>query len=74
MGKTQDGRRSAWRTGGDTLEAIAAVLTQRWRAAARRNPARQFWQSPVRWLKSDSLPFVAHREPHHLTSGGRDIR
>ena len=70
MGTRYTGLKGLWRPGGDTLEAIAGVLSQRWRAAARFNPTRLFWQTPARWLKADSVP----SEPHHFTTGGKLIR
>jgi len=74
MGRTYTGLKRLWLPGGDTLEVIAGVLSQRWRAAARLNPTRLFWQAPARWLKADNVPLAREGEPHHFTTGGKLIR
>jgi len=73
MGRTYDRLGRFLRPGGDTLEVIASVLTERWRAAARFRATRTFWQAPARWLRADPLP-TQTATPHHFTSGGRLIR
>jgi hypothetical protein len=70
MGKTHDGLRRLWRPGEETLEAIAGVLSEHWRAAARLSPA--LWQAPARWLKSSTS--ATELDPHHFTTGGKLIR
>lgn len=74
MGRTQKGLQRLWRPGGETLEVIAGVLSQRWRAAAKLTPTRLFWQAPARWLQADRVPLAAPGRPHHFTTGGRLIR
>ena len=46
---TSDRLRRLWRPSADTLEAIAAVLREHWRAAAKIRPV--FWPTPARWLQ-----------------------
>jgi hypothetical protein len=53
---TSGGLRRLWRPSVDTLEAIAGVLREHWRAAAKMRPQRLFWPTPVSWLKSRPLP------------------
>ena len=66
--------RRLWQPSGETLEAIAAVLGERWRTATAR-PEALFWASSVSWLTFPDLPPRAQRAPdHHLTSGGKLIR
>lgn len=72
MGRSYNGLRRLWRPSGETLEAIADVLSQRWRAAATFTPSRLFWQAPARWLKS--APPVSGPTAHHFTTGGKLIR
>ncbi len=73
MGRHKRFRR-LWQPSGETLEAIAAVLGQHWRAATA-HPEQQFWPSSVSWLTFPGLRPRAQRAPdHHLTSGGRLIR
>jgi hypothetical protein len=74
MGRTYSGLGRLWRPGGERLELIAEVLSQRWRAAAKLTPTRLFWQSPGRWLKPDAQPHRVEARPHHFTTGGRLIR
>jgi len=72
MRKTDQRPGRFWRPHSETLDTIAEVLSQRWRAAARLHPAR-FWPSARRWLKAETLtPEPA--EPHHFTTGGKLIR
>ncbi len=73
MGQTGNGPRRWWRPGGETLEAIAGVLPERWRAAARLAP-RQFWHGPARYLKSTPFTRSPDALPHHFTTGGKLIR
>ena len=73
MGRHKRFRR-LWQPSGETLEAIAAVLGQHWRAATV-HPEAQFWASSVSWLTFPDLRPRAQRAPdHHLTSGGKLIR
>ena len=72
MGRTYKGLGRLWRPGGDTLEVIAGVLCEHWRAAAQLTPTQLFWHAPARWLKVG--PPTATVEPHHFTTGGRLIR
>jgi hypothetical protein len=72
MGKTYNGLARLWRPGGETLEVIAGVLSERWRAAATFAPPRLFWQAPARWLKS--APPASDLTAHHFTTGGKLIR
>ena len=73
MGRHKRFRR-LWQPSGETLEAIAAVLGQHWRAATA-HPEAQFWASSVSWLTFPDLRPRAQRAPdHHLTSGGKLIR
>jgi hypothetical protein len=74
MGRTYNGLRRLWRPGGETLEVIAEVFSQRWRAAARLTPTRLFWQAPTRWLKVEPLSLTGEVQPHHFTNGGKLIR
>lgn len=72
MGRTNKPLARLWRPGGDTLEAIAGVLSEHWRAAAQLTPTRLFWQAPARWLKVE--PVTVTVRPHHFTRGGRLIK
>ncbi|HEY0767364.1 MAG TPA: hypothetical protein VGD47_05365 [Steroidobacteraceae bacterium] len=56
----------------ESLEAIAAVMGEHWRAATC-HPEQLFWATPVSWL---TVRARAQRVPadHHFTSGGRLIR
>lgn len=74
MGKYK-GLRRLWQPPADTLEAIAAVLGEHWRAAAS-HPEQLFWASPVSWVRVRAVRIHARRAPvhHHFTSGGRLIR
>ncbi len=72
MGRTYNGFKRLWRPGGDTLEAISEVLSQRWRAAAKLTPTRLFWQAPGRWLTVQ--PQALEVRPYQRTRGGRLIR
>jgi hypothetical protein len=72
MGRTDKGLRRAWFAEAETLEALAGVLSARWRTAATL--ARPFWQVPVRWLRAEATAPAAEAPPHHLTMGGRLIR
>ena len=74
MGRTYNGLRRLWRPGGERLELIEEVLSERWRAAAKLTPTRLFWQSPGRWLNPDAGPDSPGARPHHFTTGGRLIR
>jgi len=66
--------RRLWQPSGETLEAIAAVLGERWRTAAV-HPEAVFWASPVSWLTLPGLrPRSQRALDHHLTSGGKLIR
>ena len=47
---TYRGLRRLWQPPAETLEAIAGVLGEHWRAAARSRAARAFWATPVSWL------------------------
>jgi hypothetical protein len=67
-----DRLRRLWRPSADTLEAIAAVLGEHWRAAAKMGAARLFWPTPAPWLPV--RPSVNVAPDHHLTSGGKLIR
>lgn len=58
-----------WRPPAETLEAIAAVLRARWRAARVPGP-HLLWSTPASWLRSRGDGNTAH----HLTSGGKLIR
>jgi hypothetical protein len=65
---------SIWKPSGETLEAIAAVLGEHWRAATP-HPAQLFWAASVSWLTVHDVRPGAERAPdHHLTSGGKLIR
>jgi hypothetical protein len=44
---------SWWQPSCDTLDTIAAVLTEHWRAATA--PQRLFWPHPGEWLLSPEL-------------------
>jgi hypothetical protein len=58
----------------ETLEAIAAVLGEHWRAATP-HPEQLFWAASVSWLTVHDVRPRAPRAPdHHLTSGGKLIR
>ena len=72
MGRSYNGLKRLWRPGGETLEAIAAVLSEHWRAAATLAPSRLFWQTPAHWLKA--APPVSGLTRHHFTRGGKLIR
>jgi hypothetical protein len=72
MGRTYKGLERLWRPGGDTLEVIAGVLGEHWRAAAQLTPTQLFWHAPARWLKVG--PVTATVQPHHFTTGGRLIK
>lgn len=72
MARSYDGLKRLWRPGGETLEAIAEVLSERWRAAATLTPSRLFWQAPARWLKTP--PPAGGLTAHHFTTGGKLIR
>jgi hypothetical protein len=72
MGRTDKRLRRPWFAEADTLEALAGVLSERWRTAATL--ARPFWQVPVRWLTTEAAAPGAEVPPHHLTMGGRLIR
>jgi hypothetical protein len=74
MGRTTNGLRRLWAPGGERLEAIAEVLSEHWRAAAKLTPTRLFWQVPGRWLKIDPNPTAPDGRPHHFTTGGKLIR
>ena len=50
-----------WQPPGETLEAIADVLTSHWQAA-KAHPERLFWPEAANWLS------------HHFTSGGKLMR
>lgn len=66
--------RSIWKPSGETLEAIAAVLGEHWRAATP-HPEQLFWAASVSWLTVPDVRPRAQRAPdHHLTSGGKLIR
>jgi hypothetical protein len=66
--------RRLWQPSGETLEAIAAVLGEHWRAGAAP-PERLFWPTSVSWLTVHDMRPRAQRAPdHHLTSGGKLIR
>ena len=73
MKDTQNGLRRLWRPGGEALETIAGVLSERWRAAAHLSPSRLFWQAPARWLKSGGAR-ISTLKPHHFTTGGKLIK
>ncbi len=64
-----------WQPPAETLEAIAAALTEHWRAAASR-PEQLFWGTPVSWVTLRAARIQARRAPvhHHFTSGGKLIR
>ena len=72
MGRSYNGLKRLWRPGGETLETIAGVLSEHWRAAAQLTPSRLFWQAPARWLKA--APPVSGLSAHHFTTGGKLIR
>ena len=55
---TYRGLRRLWQPPADTLEAIAAVLGEHWRAAATARAARAFWTTPVSWLKRTTATVV----------------
>ena len=74
MGKTNQGIRRLWQPGGETLDVIAGVLSDHWRAAARLAPTRTFWQAPARWLRSAGPLAVGTPVRYHFTSGGKLIR
>lgn len=66
--------RRLWQPSGETLEAIAAVLGEHWRAGAAP-PEQLFWPTSVSWLTVHDMRPRAQRAPdHHLTSGGKLIR
>ena len=66
--------RRLWQPSGETLEAIAAVLGEHWRAGTA-SPEGLFWPTSVSWLTVHDVRPRAQRAPdHHLTSGGRLIR
>jgi hypothetical protein len=69
------GLRRLWQPPAEKLEAIAAVLTEHWRAAAS-HPGQLFWASPVSWVTVRAVRIQARRAPvhHHFTSGGKLIR
>jgi hypothetical protein len=69
------GLRRLWQPPAETLEAIAAVLTGHWRAAAS-HPEQLFWATPVSWVRLRAVRIQARRAPvhHHFTSGGKLIR
>jgi hypothetical protein len=49
--RTDSGVSSLWPPG-EAFEAIASILTQHWRAAAKTGAARLFWQAPPSWLRT----------------------
>jgi hypothetical protein len=53
--RTQERLRQLWGPPQDALEAIAAVLSARWRAAAKAYPARLFRPAPTQWLQTPKL-------------------
>jgi hypothetical protein len=54
--------RHLWRPPAETLEAIATVLGEHWRAAARSRTAQLFRSSPASWLQLPTrAPAVAVR-------------
>jgi hypothetical protein len=71
---TTKGLRRLWQPSGETLEAIASVLGEHWRAGTAR-PEALFWPTSVSWLSVHDVRPRAQRAPaHHLTSGGKLIR
>ncbi|HEX4649618.1 MAG TPA: hypothetical protein VH111_12375 [Steroidobacteraceae bacterium] len=69
------GLRTLWQPPAETLEAIAGVLGERWRAAATQS-ARLLWSTPISWVAVRAARANARRAPvhHHFTSGGRLIK
>jgi hypothetical protein len=69
------GLRRLWQPPAETLEAIAGVLGEHWRAAASHS-ARLFWPTPVSWVAVRAVRSHARRAPvhHHFTSGGKLIK
>jgi hypothetical protein len=67
--------RRLWEPPTETLEAIAGVLGERWRAAASQS-ARLFWATPVSWVAVRAVRVNARHAPvhHHFTSGGKLIK
>lgn len=55
---TSDRLRQLWRPPTETLAGMAAVLREHWRAAVKMRPARLFWPTPGRWLKTDPTASV----------------
>lgn len=70
-----NGLRRLWQPPAETLEAIAGVLGERWRAAAKQS-ARLLWATPISWVGVRAARVHARRGPvhHHFTSGGRLIK
>jgi len=70
-----EGLRRLWQPPADTLEAIAAVLGEHWRAAAA-HPEQLFWATPVSWVTVRAVRVHARHAPvhHHFTSGGKLIK
>ena len=62
-----------WQPSGETLEAIAAVLSDHWRTATA-HPEQLFWTTSVSWLSVHVRPRAQRAPDHHLTSGGKLIR
>jgi hypothetical protein len=57
----------------DTLDSIAASLSEHWRAAANSRPAKLFGTSSRSWLKV-AMSMNVTPGGHHFTTGGRLIR
>jgi hypothetical protein len=51
--------RGLWRPPVETFEAIATALGAHWRAAARAQPGRIFWERPVSWLRTATVQVVS---------------
>jgi hypothetical protein len=73
--KRMEGLRRLWQPPADTLEAIATVLGEHWRAAAS-HPEQLFWATPVSWVAVRAVRVHARRASvhHHFTSGGKLIK
>jgi hypothetical protein len=73
--KTYRALQRLWDPPGQALGSLAGILREHWQAA-RVQPGRLFWSTPVSWLTCQAAEPLAVRRAvsYHLTSGGRLIK
>jgi hypothetical protein len=73
--KTYRALQRLWDPPGQALGSLAGILREHWQAA-RAQPERLFWSTPVSWLTCRAVVPLATRRAvsYQLTRGGRLIR